>query len=195
MTLTRIHLHWTAGGHKATATDRNHYHFIVEGDGTEVDGAFAPEDNLVIGDGEYAAHTLNANTAAIGVAVAAMRGAKERPFNPGPSPITPQQLDAFVRLCARLCVRYGISVTRWSVLTHAEVQTTLGIQQRGKWDITWLPGMDQPGTPIEVGDRLRRLISAEVERITGPTQVVTAPASFFAKLVAALQRLFTGGRT
>lgn len=194
--MKRIHIHWTAGPHRATATDREHYHFIVEGDGTVIDGIHKPEANLAIGNGSpYAAHTLNANSGAIGVAVAAMRNARERPFNPGPSPITDRQIEALAALCARLCIKYGISVTRWNVLTHAEVQNALGIAQRGKWDITWLPGMDAPGPAIEVGDRLRRMISAEVERIQGPLQPVTAPATLFARLVAAIMRLLKGDRT
>lgn len=191
--MKRIIIHWSAGGHWATATDREHYHFVIEGDGSIVDGVHAPEANAVIGNGKsYAAHTRNANTGSIGVALAAMRGAVERPFNPGPSPITDKQLTALSRLCARLCRKYQISVTRQTVLTHAEVQPTLGIQQRGKWDITWLPDMDKPGDAVKVGDRLRKMISQELERQVMPVQPVTAPATFFAKLVAAIMRLIGG---
>ena len=39
---------------------------------------------------------------------------------------------------------------------------TLGIVQRWKWDITWLPGMDQPGDPIAVGNRLREMVRCEL---------------------------------
>jgi hypothetical protein len=110
--------------------------------------------------GQYAAHTLNCNTGSIGVAVAAMAGAVERPFNPGKAPITPAQVEGLVKLVRDLCRGYGIPVTRETVLSHAEVQPTLGIKQRGKWDIAWLPGMDAPGDPVKVGDHLRGLIAA-----------------------------------
>ena len=162
--MKRIILHWTAGTNKASKLDRQHYHFIVEGDGTVVAGDLPPEANLSTKDGEYAAHTLNCNTGSIGVAVAAMAGARERPFTAGRFPITPQQPKALARLVARLCEQYDIPVTRQTVLSHAEVQPTLGIKQKGKWDITWLPGMEKPEDPVKTGDWLRGLVSAELPR-------------------------------
>ena len=57
---------------------------------------------------------------------------------------------------------YGVKVTPETVLTHAEVQPTLGITQRAKWDITWLPGMEKPQDPREVGDILRAKIKKEL---------------------------------
>ena len=80
-----------------------------------------------------------------------MVGAVERPFNAGRYPITPAQVDALARLCADLCRDYTIPVTRKTVLTHAEVQPTLGITQRGKWDVSWLPGMGARGQPRDRG--------------------------------------------
>lgn len=160
--MKRIICHWTAGSHKASATDRTHYHFIVQGDGSVIAGNMPPEANLNTADGTYAAHTRNCNTGAIGVAVAAMLGAVERPFNAGPSPITPAQVAALAALVARLAKQYGIPVTRQAILTHAEVQPTLGIAQRGKWDIVWLPDMAAPGDPVAVGDRLRKMIEQQI---------------------------------
>lgn len=148
-------MHWTVGGAKANATDRLHYHFIVQRDGSVVEGNHAPEDNFNTGDGDYAAHTLDANTGRIGAAMSGMLGAKQRPFNAGSSPLAWGQVNAFCRFVASLSDRYQIPVTRETVLTHAEVEPTLKIKQRGKWDICWLPGMTQSGDPIEVGDRLR----------------------------------------
>ena len=166
--MKRIILHWTAGTNKASKLDRQHYHFIVEGDGTVVAGDLPPEANLSTKDGEYAAHTLNCNTGSIGVAVAAMAGARERPFTAGRFPITPQQPKALARLVARLCEQYDIPVTRQTVLSHAEVQPTLGIKQKGKWDITWLPGMEKPEDPVKTGDWLRGLVSAELPKQPKP---------------------------
>lgn len=158
--------HWTAGGHKANATDKRHYHFIIEGDGTEVAGDQPPEANAVIrspNDGStYAAHTRGANTGAIGVAVAAMHGAQERPFQAGAFPITDKQIEALARVTARLCRDYSIPVTRETVMSHAEVERTLGIAQRGKWDITWVPGMAAVGSAVAIGDGLRDRVEAQM---------------------------------
>lgn len=162
--MKRIIWHWTAGAHNANGTDKRHYHFIIEGDGTVARGNHPPEaNNPILNPSDistYAAHTARANTAAIGVAVAAMRGAQERPFDPGPSPITKAQVDALVKLTADLCQRYGITVSRTTTLSHAEVEPTLGIAQRGKWDITWLPGMTGVGNPVAIGDALRERVLA-----------------------------------
>ena len=97
--------------------------------------------------------------------MAAMAGAIERPFNKGASPITGPQLSAFTDLIADLAHTYKIPVTRKTILSHAEVQPTLGIWQRGKWDIAWLPGMTAPADPVLVGDRLRVEIAAKLAAI------------------------------
>lgn len=147
--LTRVHVHWTGGAHKANALDRRHYHRLIEGDGAVVE-AHAPTVRL--------AHTLNANEGAIAVSLCAMDGATERPWQPGAFPIRSAQLAAMARVVADLCRAYDIPVSRYSVLSHAEVQPTLGIRQRGKWDVCWMPGMERPADPISVGDRLRDMI-------------------------------------
>jgi hypothetical protein len=180
----RIVIHWTAGAHLSTATDREHYHVLIEGDGKVVHGRRAPEANRSTSDGDYAAHTRALNTGSIGVAVCAMRQAREHPFYAGPDPITTAQEKALVRACADLCDTYGIPVTRQTVLTHAEVQPTLGVWQRGKWDITWLPNMDAPGDPIAVGDQLR---SAMV-RAMGPALPVDPDAEVWASIKASFAR-------
>jgi N-acetyl-anhydromuramyl-L-alanine amidase AmpD len=162
--MKRIIMHWSAGPNVATDLDRQHYHFIVDGKGVVVAGQYNPEANEVIKGGAYAAHTLGCNTGAIGVAMAAMAGAIERPFSAGSSPITGPQLTAFTALIADLAHTYKIPVTRKTILSHAEVQTTLGIKQRGKWDIAWLPGMSAPADPLVVGDRLRAEIAAKMPK-------------------------------
>jgi N-acetyl-anhydromuramyl-L-alanine amidase AmpD len=160
--LTRIHLHWTAGADGVNPEEKDHYHFIIGRDGGVTLGDLPPEANIPPIKGAYAAHTLNANGGAIGVSLDAMGGAVERPFSAGKYPITEAQLDAMAKLVAGLCKKYGIPVTRKTVLTHAEVQPTLGIAQKQKWDITWLPGMDKPGDPIAVGDILRARITKAI---------------------------------
>lgn len=176
--MKRIILHWSAGAHGASDLDRRHYHYVIEGSGRVVEGQFRPEDNESTRDGHYAAHTLNCNSGAIGVAVAAMAGAKERPFDHGAFPITPIQVEALVRLVAKLCAKYDIPVHRETVLSHAEVQPTLKIAQRGKWDITWLPGMEKPDDPVKVGDFLRAKIAGHMAA-PPPRPDVEPPAPIF----------------
>lgn len=154
--LTRIHLHWTAGGYVPNSTDLRAYHGLIPGEGAPV---------WPVGPDTPRSHTLNANGGAIGLSICAMAGAVERPFDRGRAPITPAQVSTLAREAARLCHLYDIPVSRWSVLTHAEIQPTLGIKQRWKWDITWLPGMDAPGDPIEVGDRLREMVRCELRNL------------------------------
>lgn len=108
----------------------------------------------------YAAHTRGLNTGSIGVALDAMAGAIEAPFEAGPYPITPAQVDALADQVADLAETYDIPVSPYSVLTHAEVQPNLGVWQRRKCDITWLPGMAAPGPARAVGDTLRARIAA-----------------------------------
>lgn len=160
MTMQRIIIHWTAGSHTPNGLDKDHYHYIIDGKGVVHDGKLKPEANskAPLKNGQYAAHTLNCNTGSVGVALAAMAGAVERPFSAGRYPITAEQEKSLTALVVRLCDKYEIPVTRQTVLTHAEVQPTLGITQRGKWDISWLPGMTQPGNPVTIGDLLRERV-------------------------------------
>ena len=78
--MKRIVCHWTAGQNKVSELDKEHYHFIVDGNGNVVAGDHTPEDNELTTDDDYAAHTRNCNTGAIGVAVAGMAGAVESPL-------------------------------------------------------------------------------------------------------------------
>lgn len=156
--LHRIIIHWPASGEGASQSDRQHYHAIVTHDLRVVLGDLKPEANVNTVDGRYVAHTRALNTGSIGVAIDGMIGANERPFNPGPAPFTEPMVNLLAETVADLCLTYDIPLSRWTVLTHAEVEPTLGVWQRQKWDVTWLPGMDGPGDPIEVGDRLRELV-------------------------------------
>ncbi|WP_323789958.1 N-acetylmuramoyl-L-alanine amidase [Thalassovita sp.] len=156
--LHRIHWHWTGGAYGEIQLELDHYNALIDQDGTEVAGTFPTEAQARYHPGLAASHTLNANTGAIGLAVDCMAGACERPFRAGRYPMTRAQLDGLVRATARLCRQYDIPVSRWSTLSHAEIQPTLGIPQRAKWDICWFPGMDRPGDPVEVGDRIRAMV-------------------------------------
>lgn len=155
----RIIIHWTAGPRICRPDELDHYHFIVNQDLTIHKGVHGIDENANTADGIYAAHTLKCNQGSIGVSMAGMRGAVESPFDPGPDPITKSQFDRTLALVAQLAVAYQIPVTPQTILTHAEVQDNLKIQQRGKWDITILPWDHTVNSAKEVGDLLRSTVS------------------------------------
>ena len=158
--MARVHLHWTGGAYAPNSHDRASYHILVDGSGAYHAGDLPINANAAPIRGAYAAHTLNANSGAIGVSLCCMAGAVESPFNPGAYPMTREQWEAGVRAVATLCERYGIPVTPKTVLTHAEVQTNLGIAQRQKWDITRLPFDPSVVGAKAVDDKLRREVLA-----------------------------------
>jgi hypothetical protein len=156
--MKRVILHWSAGSHNVSDIDREHYHRVVAGDGTVVKGDHPIEDNLATSDGIYAAHTRGCNAGAIGVAMAGMMGA-EGPGRLGKYPLTKVQFDACIELVRKLVKQYRIPVTQSTVLSHAEVQTTLGIKQNGKVDISFgIPGKPELRTARACGDYIRSLI-------------------------------------
>lgn len=154
--ITRLHWHWTVGWYVPNATDLRAYHGLIPGEGRPI-WPVDPQSSR--------SHTKDANGGAIGLSMCGMVGAQERPFVPGPNPITPHQVSELARESARLCRIYDIPVSRWSTLSHAEIQPTFGIVQRWKWDVCWLPGMERPGDPIAVGDRLRDLVRRALESL------------------------------
>lgn len=156
-----IVVHWTAGAHRASGLDRSHYHLLIEADGKLVRGT----PSITLNDASglrpgYAAHTLNCNTGWIGVSLCCMAGAVENPFNAGSAPMTRVQWNRLAEVCADLCRRYRIPVSPRTLLSHAEVQDTLGIKQRGKWDIARL-AFEQGGIvgAKACGDRLRAAVA------------------------------------
>jgi N-acetyl-anhydromuramyl-L-alanine amidase AmpD len=186
--MKRIIIHWTAGTNKPSSTDKKHYHFIVGGDRAIEVGNLPVEANESTAT-EYAAHTRGLNTGSIGVAFAAMHGAKERPFSAGKYPINEAQVGAMVVLLNNLSKRYNIPITPETILTHAEVEPTLGVKQRGKWDVTWLPGMDQASHARAVGDLLRQRVREYRQSQLVPTSTPPATAHWLTTL---LQSLFGG---
>ena len=192
--MKRIVMHWTAGQNTPSNLDKEHYHYIVDGAGNVHRGKFPVSANIRPEKGKYAAHTLNLNTGSIGVAVAAMAGAVEHPFNAGKQPITKAQVSGLVGLCADLAREYGIDVTRETILSHAEVQPTLKVQQRGKWDIAWLPGMTAPGDPVRVGDELRAMIRTAMQPAVDHVPEPSRPTNFWADLIKAIMAIFRGNK-
>ena len=177
--MNRLTLHHTGGSHKPNATDLRAYHRVVDGSGVVHEGQFAIENNAPgrIRRGHYAAHTARLNTGNIGVALACMAGAQWRDprgstrFYP-----TPTQIEATTTLLARLCEYYSIPVTRRTVLTHAEVEPTLGVAQRGKWDFDYDPwGVEDGRDPIHIGDQIRARVLAKIKGVPPAPPVSVRP--------------------
>ena len=154
--------HWTGGGYHATSLDLKHYQAVVEASAKVIYGNFTAEDQRSTSDGVYGAHTRAFNTKCIGVAVACMLNGKENAPAPNygsTSPLGEAQFHEMCRVNASFCAEYDIPVSPTRVLTHAEVQPTLGIRQNGKWDITVLPWDDTIQGHRMVGDYIRELTS------------------------------------
>lgn len=135
----RIVLHWTAGGQKPNAHDRQCYHYLIDVNGFITNGVYPPEANLDCSDGCYAAHTGGGNTGAIGVALCGMVNFSY-PSKHTPFPISSLQLETAFSFVAKLCRKYGLEVNPETVLTHYE----FGLKHpetssRGKIDIIYLP--------------------------------------------------------
>ena len=73
--------------------------------------------------------------------------------------MTKAQWDKLAVVVADLCRFYGIPVTPKTVLSHAEVQGTLGITQRGKWDFTRLAFAPEVKGAKACGDLLRTAVA------------------------------------
>jgi hypothetical protein len=158
----RVICHWTAGGNTANSTDKEHYHILIEGNGKLIRGDHSISDNDSTSDNDYAAHTASCNTGSIGVSLCCMSGAVESPFNAGPYPMTSTQWNMLSDVVADLCTRYNIPVSPTTVLSHAEVQSNLGIAQSGKWDYTKLAFDPSMSGAKACGDRLRREVTSKL---------------------------------
>lgn len=174
--MKRIIVHWTAGAYRASGLDKQHYHILIQGDGSLVRGDHSIASNEH-STGPRASHTLNCNTCSIGVAVCCMSGAQESPFDAGQFPMTETQWDAMARVVAELCERYDIPVTSQTVLAHGEVEKNLNIKQRGKWDPVVLPWA--PTTPrAQVMEGFRAAVRRYREVFRAPRPVpIPAPTA------------------
>jgi N-acetyl-anhydromuramyl-L-alanine amidase AmpD len=156
--MKRVIVHWTAGTNKASLEDEQHYHYIIQGDGSIMLGAHTLKDNDNVADGKYAAHTRGCNEDSIGVSLCGMYGAVESPFKKGRYPINERQWRVMLWLVSRLAKQHNIPITPQTILTHAEVEGTLKIKQAGKWDITRLPWDSSVVGATAVGNLMRKSI-------------------------------------
>lgn len=162
--MKRIILHWTAGGGSPNATDRKHYHYLIDNKGDVHYGIFKPEDNEDCSDGRYAQHTGGGNTGSIGVAMCGMLGFFSC-NNVGRYPLTRVQCERTFKLIAQLALKYNIVVNPETVMTHYEY----GLKNKkttsaGKIDIIYLPPFPNV-KPNSIGDFIRNKIKWYLSKI------------------------------
>ncbi|MCB1711732.1 MAG: N-acetylmuramoyl-L-alanine amidase [Candidatus Riesia sp.] len=175
--MQRVVCHWTGGAYNVSEVDKEHYHFIIDGEGVVHKGYNDTDDNLNTGDGVYAAHTWGLNTGSIGVTVCCMGGATTSNF--GKFPMKELQWKTMAKVVAELCQFYNLPVDKKHVLQHGEVTEVYGIDQEGKWDVCALPW-----APLvkmsQVGDRFReevkKCLSGKVEEL--PQELPTKLSKF-----------------
>lgn len=149
--------HWTAGKNGIIELEREHYNFLHDTAGNTYDGNHSVASQVAYDwrRGFGASHTRNMNTGWIGESVDAMHGANGWPMNWGTHPLTWEGIDAMLEHTMEMCEEYNIPVSKWTTLSHAEVQPTLGVRQRNKWDYMVLPGDAKPRDAVQIGDELR----------------------------------------
>lgn len=151
--------HWTAGANGIIALEKEAYNFLHDTKGNTYDGFHTVASQAMYDwrKGIGASHTRNMNSGWIGESVDAMAGAKQtNPITWGSHPITWEGIDAMLEHTMDMCNEYHIPVSKWTTLSHAEVQPTLGVTQKWKWDYTVLPGDTKSGDPVAVGNILRK---------------------------------------
>lgn len=174
----RVVCHWTAGGHEASAVDREHYHVLIEawGEKYRLQEGVPLSRNMQECSGRpsyatdpetgYAAHTAGLNSFSIGLALCGMRGAErtESGVSTGPTPIMGVQVEGLVDVLADCRLRYGLDPEPRQMLGHYEVPEVYGISQPGKWDPSWFP--------VDIGDAdamdwLRARVHEEIQAREG----------------------------
>lgn len=150
--MKRLVIHWTAGQNKPNATDLEHYHFIIDGQGKVFEGKFKPEDNINCQDGKYAQHTGGGNTDSIGVSMCGMMGFLST-RKVGSYPLTKIQCETCFQLCAKLAKKYNIPLDKQHIYTHYTFNKEHKIMT-GKIDIIYLPAYPQ----IQKDDIIRFII-------------------------------------
>ncbi|WP_218132125.1 peptidoglycan recognition protein family protein [Roseicitreum antarcticum] len=181
--MNRLTWHHTGGGYVPNAIDLAAYHGVIDGDGGFVQGLHQIEANApgqAMRPGAYAAHTARLNTGNIGISVASMAGGKWADPRASRAFPKPEQIDALMNNSARLCVAYGIAPDPRFTLTHAEVEPTLGVKQRQKWDFDYPVGFVKTNTrdPVAIGNELRQELAYRIKHMANrpaPIAPATAP--------------------
>ena len=137
--LKKITLHWTAGRNKPSSHELECYHFLIDSTGNIYRGKYSPEDNINTVDGKYAQHCGGGNTGNIGIAFCGCYVPSGVSVKNTQFPLTRVQLETGFQLCAKLCKKYNIPITKQTVFTHYEFGLLHpNTSSAGKIDITYL---------------------------------------------------------
>lgn len=137
--LNKITLHWTGGRNKPSSHELECYHFLIDSDGNIYKGNYAPEDNINVSNGKYAKHCGGGNTNNIGIAFCGCYVPNGTPVKYTQFPLTRVQLEAGFQLCAKLCKKYNIPITKQTAFTHYEFGLSHpNTSSAGKIDITYM---------------------------------------------------------
>ena len=169
--MKRIIIHWSAGTYKPNSVELEHYHYLIGYEKNETEkaevhfGKCRPEDNLNCTNGSrYAAHTGGGNTGSIGVALCGMFGFYDI-RHIGNYPLKPVQMEVCYELCARLCIKDNIPISKETVMTHYEFgKKNPCTTSRGKQDIAYLatnPSLNAG----KIGDFIRNKIKWYYEKL------------------------------
>ena len=144
-------------------------------------GKFKPEDNLDCTSGNrYAAHTGGGNTGSIGISICGMLGYRDTKHI-GNYPIKPVQMEVCYELCAKLCRRYNIEISKENIMTHYEFgKKNPYTTSRGKQDIIYLAS--NPSLPAgKIGDFIRNKIKWYFEKLNLKDKEITQNDLMIAK--------------
>lgn len=185
--MKRIIIHWTAGTYKPNSVEFEHYHYLIDYNKDSKEkaqvcyGKFKPEDNLDCTSGNrYAAHTGGGNTGSIGVSICGMLGYRDTKHI-GNYPIKPVQMEVCYELCAKLCRRYNIEISKENIMTHYEFgKKNPYTTSRGKQDIIYLAS--NPSLPAgKIGDFIRNKIKWYFEKLNLKDKEITQNDLMIAK--------------
>lgn len=161
--MNKIIIHWTGGAWFPNATDKEHYHFLIDKNGKVINGKFKVEDNENCNDGKYAAHCGGGNTGAIGVSMCGMYVPKGVNIKDTKFPLTKKQCEACFKLVAQLCKKHLINLN--NVLTHYEFgQAHPKTSSAGKIDIIYLPPYPEI-KQNQIGSFIRNKVKWYIEKI------------------------------
>lgn len=161
--MNKIIIHWTGGAWFPNATDKEHYHFLIDKNGKVINGKFKVEDNENCNDGKYAAHCGGGNTGAIGVSMCGMYVPKGVNIKDTKFPLTKKQCEACFKLVAQLCKKHLINLN--NVLTHYEFgQAHPKTSSADKIDIIYLPPFPEI-TQNQIGGFIRNKVKWYLEKI------------------------------
>ena len=163
-----VRWHWTGGSYEVTGFEKSHYHGVYDYLGGKHYTTNDPDEqaDYSYSKGIGVSHTLNNNKGNLGLSIDCMGGATENGViaDCNGYPPTWKQIDTMLEDTAMYCKRYDIPVSKWTTLTHAEVQPTLNIRQKWKWDIRVLPDSNKLLDPIKAGDILRERLKWFLEK-------------------------------